>query len=149
MKRLLRSAALIGITIFAAACAQRPTDVGVFLKSAQGWTKLPSYDWESFMGGYEGTQGLSAESLPVARSKAAILINSVPLDPSALFWGRDPGPRGDGKWNTDLDAQPVAASSVDQGVYEVSTEGLPEGVYALVSRGGQFSFRAYFFRIAP
>lgn len=149
MNRLLRIATLIGLMVLGGACAKKPTEVGVFLKTEKGWTKLPSYDWESFMGGYEGTQGLSPESLPVARPKAAILINKVPLDPSALFWGRSVEPRDDGKWKTSLDAQPVTATAVEQSVYEVSTEGLPEGVYALVAKGGQFSFRAYFFRMAP
>lgn len=61
------------------------------------------------MGGYEGTQGMSAESLPLARPKAAILINKVPVDPSALFWGRNAGPRGSVKWATDLDPRPTGA----------------------------------------
>ena len=39
--------------------------------------------------------------------------------------------------------------AVEQGVYEVSTAGLPNGVHALVQRGIGFSYRAYFFRIAP
>lgn len=149
MTKLLGIAALIGLMPFAMGCSQKPSEVGVFLKTEEGWTKLPSYDWDPFMGGYEGTQSLSPESLPVARPKAAILINKVPLDPSALFWGRNAGPRGGGKWKTDRDAQPVTASSIEQAVYEVSTDGLQEGVYALVAKGGQLSSRAYFFRMAP
>lgn len=148
--RLLRMMAVILGAALLVSCDTRPAEVGVFLNTGKGWTKLPSYEWESFSGGYNETEGLSPESLPVAIPGTKILINKVPIDPSAVYWGRNVHPdiRIGGKWRTRIDTQPASVVSVDQGVYEISTNGLDGGVFALEAKGGGLSMRAYFFRIA-
>lgn len=152
MKLINHSIVLIILTFiclsFVACGSSKPNEVGVFLKTQDGWMKLPSYDWDTWHGGYKGTQALSRESLPVASKSTKILINKVPLDPSALYLGRNAGPRSGGNWKTNLDSQPVTALCVNQGVYEISFEDIHEGVYGLVLKGVPSKYRAYFFRIA-
>ncbi len=129
-----------------------PEEVGVFLSTESGWTKLRPYEWDPMFGGYVDTETLTPSSLPVARPKATILINQVPVDPSALFWGVNVVTewRWKSDYEQDLGGLPATTRFVEQGVYEVTTEELSNGLYALVVRGsGSFSFRAYFFRIAP
>lgn len=149
MPRLgLRGLLLVSL-IGVASCSSKPNEVGVFAETANGWVKIPSYDWESWAGGYEGTQGLAAAALPVVKADGSIYLNKVPVDASALYWGRNPQPSAKVgmKWRAELDSQPAPVKSLEDGTYEVSTKGLSPGTYGLVAKASQVSYRAYFFQV--
>lgn len=142
-----RNIILLPLSSLFLGCDSRPEEVGVFINASNGWKKTHVFDWEPFFGGYLGTEKLEKESLPKVSGEASIFIRGVPIDPLALYWGRNATKGRKGRLNLTLDKQPVTVMAGKDGTYEIKSEKLPAGLNALVQKGGQFSYRAYFFEV--
>lgn len=159
MNRIFPIAATAIFVLLFAGCTSQPKEVGVFLKTKDGWSKLSPYDLirvpyytspgfaDSYIYKAEGTQEISRNSFPSAKSSSTILINKVPLDPSSIFLGEKLRRLISEELGvSSIEQQPLTALFIEQGVYEISIKGLEVGLHALVVKG-KSQWRTYFFNI--
>ncbi len=118
-----------------------PEEIGVFVETGTGWTRVASHQYEGMFGTYPTAKRLSVDQLPVVQNSAKIFFSGVPMDPSQVYWVRNVNAGRD--WKGPLDPMPLSLRAVGDRSYEGTIEGMSPGVKNIYLKRG-FSGMGHF-----